>query len=251
MDSNNLLIVFSKAFMDKQYAKHLINETKKGYNLLAEKYTRTRAYIPKDLVKLVCYAQKGEKVLDFGCASGRLFDEFKNRKVEYFGIDNSEEFIRIAKENYPEGNFQTADALSLPFPGNYFDKIYSISVIHNIPSKDFQTQYLKEAYRVLRPGGILALRAWDFWRRKSFPYLFLKYALLKLAGRSKLDFKDVFVPWRDSRGGILAKRYFHCFTKGELESLAKKTGFKIVKSWRAGKDPRTNIYLIMDKPGDF
>ena len=68
-----------------------------------------------------------------------------------------------------------------------------------------------------------------------------------MIGMSKLDFRDVFLPWRNSRGGIAAQRYFHCFTKTELENLTKEAGFKIKKIWREGKDPRTNIYIIAEK----
>jgi len=167
--------------------------------------------------------------------------------VDFFGIDSSENLIELAKENYPQAKFQVANALSLPFSENYFDKVYSISVIHNIPSKDFQLQYLKEARRVLKPGGLLILRSWDLWRRKVSLPLILKYTFLKLIGKSKLDLKDVFVPWKDSSGGVLVERYFHCFTKGELEDLVKGAGFRIRKSWCGGRDPRANIYLIAEK----
>jgi len=170
--------------------------------------------------------------------------------------------IEIAKKNYlhppqvfakqkfgrARAKFQIADALNLPFPENFFDKVYSISVLHNIPSRECQLQYLKEAKKVLKPGGLLILRVWDFWRRKAFPKLFLKYTFLKLIEKSKLDFFDVFLSWKDSKGKVLVERYFHCFRKKELENLAKKVGFKIKEIWRTGKDPRTNIYLIAQKP---
>jgi hypothetical protein len=77
--------------------------------------------------------------------------------------------------------------------------------------------------------------------------LLLKYTFLKLIGKSKLDFKDVFVPWKDSRGKVVVWRYFHCFTKKELENLIKEIGMEIKKSWRGGKDPKANIYLIAEK----
>jgi len=225
----------------------LLEKTKENYNLTAEEYTRTRAFIPEDIKSLGDYTEKGDKILDSGCASGRLYRVLKEKKVEYFGVDISERLIEIAKKNYPEGNFQIANTLNLPFVDNSFDKIYSISVIHNIPSRDFQLQYLKESKRVLKPGGLLILRVWDFWKRKEGWRLFFKYALLKLTGNSKMDFYDVLVPWKDSNGKILIQRYFHCFTKKEIEDLVKKAGFKIKQSWREGKDPRTNIYIIAEK----
>jgi len=209
------------------------------------------------------YALVGERILDSGCANGRLFGVLKEKNVDYFGIDFSEKLIKIARKKYPEAKFRVADCLNLPFSANFFDKIYSISVLHNIPSREFRLQYFKEAKRVLKPGGLLILRVWDFWRRKAFPKLFLKYTFLKLIGKStlqqvqgcpeiyrkaKLDFFDVFVPWKDSKSKVLVERYFHCFRKKELENLVKKSGFEIKEIWRDGEDPRTNIYLIAKKP---
>lgn len=233
--------------MNINYAKYLLEKTRKDYNLIAENYTRTRAYIPEDIRELGKYTLPEERILDSGCASGRLFEILRDKKVDYFGIDISESLIKIAKENYPEAKFQIADALSLPFSANFFDKVYSISVLHNIPSKAFQLQYLKEVKTVLKPGGFLILRVWNFWKRKAAFKLILKYAFLKLIKKSKLNFKDVFVPWKDSKGKILIQRYFHCFTKKELENLVKESGFKIKESWQAGREPRTNIYLIAQK----
>lgn len=233
--------------MDKDYAKYLLEKTRQDYNLIAEDYTRTRAFIPEDIKGLSEYTFAGERVLDSGCGSGRFFEVLRDKGIDYFGIDISENLIAIAKKNYPNVKFQVADALNLPFSQNFFDKIYSISVLHHIPSKDFRLQYLKETKRVLKPEGLLILRVWDLWKRKSALKLLFKYTFFKLIGKSKLDFKDVFLPWKDSKGKILIQRYFHCFTKKELEDLVKRAEFKIKKSWRGGKDPRTNIYIVAEK----
>lgn len=233
--------------MDLNYAKELLEETQKNYNQTAKDYARTRSFIPDDLKYLGKYTETRDRVLDSGCANGRLYEVLKEKKVDFFGIDFSEELIKIAESKYPEVIFQTADALNLPFPENYFNKVYSVSVLHNIPSREFKIKYLKEAKKVLKPGGLLILRVWDFWRRKEGWKLFLKYSFLKIFGKSKMDFFDVFVPWKDDQGRIIVQRYFHCFTKKSIADLVKESGFKIKKVWRRGKDPRTNIYIVAEK----
>lgn len=233
--------------MDRKYAEYLLEKTKKDYNLIAQDYARTRAFIPEDIGDLAKYTLIGERILDSGCGSGRFSELLGDKNIDYFGVDISEKLIEIAQRKYPRAKFQVADCLNLPFPGNFFDKVYSISVLHHIPSKEFQLQYLKEARRVLKPEGLLILRVWDFWRRRAAAKLLFKYTFLKLIGKSKLDFFDVFVSWKDSNGKIIIERYFHCFSKKELGNLIKKAGFKIRESWQTGKDPRTNIYLIAEK----
>ncbi len=233
--------------MDIDYAKYLSERTKNNYDLTAEDYARSRAFIPDDLKSLQRYADIGDRVLDSGCASGRFYEVLENKRVDFYGIDFSEKLIGIAKEKYPKANFRVADARSAPFPPDYFDKVYSISVLHNIPSGEFRLEYLREMRRVLKPGGRLILRVWDFWRRREGWELFFKYAFLKLVGRSQLDFFDIFLPWKDSKGETVAMRYFHCFTSVSLADLVRKAGFTIRESWTEGEKSHSNIYIVAEK----
>ena len=43
------------------------------------------------------------------------------------------------------------------FADESFDLVYSYAVFQHIPSRDVVMQYLREARRVLKPGGLLAL----------------------------------------------------------------------------------------------
>jgi len=213
--------------------------------LIADDFSKTRSAIwPETEVLFDEYLVPGEKVLDLGCGNGRYFEYLKEKKVNYFGVDNSEELIKIAKNKYPEANFQTADALNLPFPENFFDKVYSIATLHHIPSKEYRLQFLKEIKKILRPGGIIIITVWKFHQIKAVGLLF-KYTILKLFGKSKLDWKDIFEPWAKK-----IERYYHWFSKKELEILVKKTGFEIkeIGLIKNEKGNRQNIYLIAEKP---
>lgn len=230
--------------MKKEYAEYLLEKTRQDYNSIAEDFSRTRRR-PWEETRFLFddYLIPGEKVLDLGCGNGRYFEFFKEKKVDYFGVDSSEKLIEIARKRYPEGRFQLAEALHLPFPNNFFDKIYSIAVLHHIPSKDFRLQVLKEAYRTLKPNGLLILTIWKFSRLKKY-YLLLKYTILKLIGKSKLDWGDILEPW-----GKKVERYYHCFSKKELENLVKKSGLVIKERGivKNRKSNRQNLYLIAEK----
>ena len=181
--------------MKKEYAEYLLEKTRQDYNLIAQDFANKREKIWEETRFLIDnYIIPGEKVLDLGCGSGRYFPVFKEKNVEYFGIDSSESLIKIAQSQYPAGNFQTAEALSLPFFDNSFNKIYNIAVLHNIPSEEFRIQFLKEARRVLKSKGLFILTVWKVHRPKE-RYLLLKYIILKLIGKSKMDWKDFLEPW--------------------------------------------------------
>lgn len=225
--------------MDRKYAEYLLKKTRQDYNLIAEEYTRTRNFI-WDIEGLAQYVIPGEKILDLGCGNGRLLEVLKDKDVDYVGVDNAEKLIEIAKKNYPQAKFLVGDALSLPFPSDFFDKVFSIRVLPHIPSNEFQFQFLKEVNRVLKPGGLLILTAWYLYgltNKRNF-LLMMKNIFLKIIRRSKLDFGDALIPW-----GKKVMRYYHYFTKRELKELAEESGFKVKKIWTTPFD----IYLIAEK----
>ena len=230
--------------MDQLYAQYLLQKTKEDYSLIAQDFSSKRKY-PWSEIKFLFdkYLISGEKVLDLGCGNGRYFPWFKQAQVNYFGADISLELIEIAKSKFPRAKFYIEDALSLSFPNNFFDKIYSIAVLHHIPSQQLRNQFLKEARRTLKSGGLLIMTAWKFHQLKELRLLF-KYTLLKAIGKSKLDWMDVFEPW-----GKKTKRYYHFFSKKELEDLVEKSGFEIADLGVAKneKGNRQNIYVVARK----
>jgi ubiquinone/menaquinone biosynthesis C-methylase UbiE len=238
--------------MEREYAEYLIKKIREDYNLIAEDFSRTRAFVPEEFKKWVLqYIFTGEKVLDWGCGNGRFYEIFAKMGVDYFGVDVSEKLIKIAKKQYSRAKFQVISSFNLPFPDNFFDKILSIAVFHHIPSQEFRLKFLKEARRVLKTDGILILTVWNLnplrmvligeWKRFLS---FLRFSILKILGKSKLDFRDFYIPWRN-----LCQRYVHCFSKGELEDLAKESGFKIeeIGVLKSQKTKESNIYLIAKK----
>lgn len=230
--------------MEKEYAKSLLEKTKKDYNLIAKDFSRTRRLPWSEIGFLFDRnLRQNDRVLDLGCGNGRYLPFFKRKEVDYFGADSSIELIKIAKNKYPQARFSVEDALDLSFPNNFFDKVYNIAVLHQIPSEEFRTRLLQEIKRTLKFKGLLILTVWKFHRWREL-LLLLKYTTLKIIGKSKLDWKDVFVPW-----GKKTERYYHHFSKKELEGLIKKIGFKIVNSGivKNMKGNRQNIYIVARK----
>ena len=230
--------------MNLEYAEYLLEKTRKDYNLIAEDFSRTRSRIWEELRFFEKYIADNEKVLDLGCGNGRLYELFKEKTIDYYGVDFSEKLIEIARKRYPQFEFQVADALNLPFSANFFDKVFNIAVLHNIPSKELRLKCLKEIKRVLKPEGLLILTVWNLGSFRKF-IIFLKYIVLKIIGKTKLDFDDTFIPW-----GKQVSRYLHCFSKKELKKLSEEAGFKVkeVKILKRSKSKESNILLIAEKP---
>lgn len=113
-----------------------------------------------ELIELAEF-DEGMHVLDIGCgvggASRRLASEAECRVT---GVDLSTEYIRTAQslttllDMDEQLDFHTGDALNLPFENNAFDGAWSIQVNMNIERK---LDWLKEVYRVLKPGARFVL----------------------------------------------------------------------------------------------
>ena len=227
--------------MKKKYAENLLKKTRQDYNEIAQEFSATRERVLGEIEFLFNdYVMPGDKVLDLGCGNGLFFQFLKD--IDYIGVDFSEKLIKIARKKYPKIKFQVADALNLPFPNNYFDKIYSIAVLHHIPSEQFRMQFFKEARRVLKPNGFFILTVWKTESKKNLN-LFLRRTALRLTG--KLEKGDTFRPW----GNKDAERYFHYFSEKELANLAERAMFKIIKQGIITNERgnRKNIYLIVQK----
>ena len=54
-------------------------------------------------------------------------------------------------------SIETGDARTLPFPDATFDIVLSMTAIHNIKDKAGRRLAIKEAMRVLKPGGQAAI----------------------------------------------------------------------------------------------
>ena len=108
-----------------------------------------------------------ESVLDAGCGRGLALISCAKKLTtgKAIGIDlwdakdlsdNSPDATRAnaATEGVADRvEVETGDITGLPFSDASFDVVISMTVIHNIPSRDRRDQALSELVRVLKPGG--------------------------------------------------------------------------------------------------
>lgn len=239
--------------MHKQYAQYLIEKTRADYDRIAADFDRTRSYLWKELERFAGCAKEGQRVLDFGCGNGRLFELFKGKNIAYTGIDQSGGLIARARTRHAEdvvsgaARFIEMTDETLPFPDASFDCVFSIAAVHHIPSAEKRDALMRELRRVLVPRGTLVITVWNLWQ-KEYRGLVVRAALDKIAGRSQLDLFDVFVPWKKNTGEEQARRYYHCFSLFSLKRLIRNAGFSLRESgYFGGKRGGFNIYVIAAK----
>lgn len=157
---------------------------------------------------------EGCRILDLGCGAGRdvyVLSKLVGENGEVVGVDMTTEQIEVAKKHidyhtkafgfskpnveFKQGYIEKLDELGLK--DNYFDIIISNCVINLCPDKE---AVLKQAFRVLKPGGELYFS--DVYASRRVP--------------QKLRENEVI--WGECISGALYWNDFH--------NLAKKVGFK-------------------------
>lgn len=231
--------------MDKQTEKNLLRIVKENYDAVAPEWGATRKNLRwPELEKYTAQVLGGQSVLDAGCGEGRLARLFAGRRIDYVGVDPSRGLLEIAKKfeaNNLRQEFRQGDLLELgKAVTEKFDWVFCVAVLHHIPGKELQLQALKQLKARIKDDGKLVLAVWRPWGWPRFRKQIVKYTLLKLVGKNKMDWGDFLFDWKRGQRSL---RYYHQFSRCGLEKLIKQSGLKI-EAWEAADK---NHYIVLSK----
>jgi ubiquinone/menaquinone biosynthesis C-methylase UbiE len=202
----------------------LLNKVKNDYNLIAENFSYSRKNLNwPEIEYFKKYLRKNDKVLDLGCGNGRLIGFIKDYQIDYCGLDNSEKLLIQAIKNKPEyqASFILGEMYNLPFVDSQFDIVFCLAAFHHLPTKQLRLKTLSEIQRVLKKDGLLLMTNWYLWQKLFFKNFFTNSLFKK-------SWNDFFIPWRSGKEKI--NRYYHGFTKRELDNLFKANHWQVIEN---------------------
>lgn len=208
---------------------YLLDLVKKNYEEIAVEFdlTRRKELWPK-MYQWAEMVPENSRVLDIGCGNGRLLEAFKNKKIDYLGLDNSQSLLEKARERYAGKKFLFGDILNLPNLGEaLFPTVFCLAVLQHFPGQTLRLKALKQLKSKMSPEGRLFISVWNLWKNSKYRPLLFKSYCLKILGKNRLGFNDLVFPWKDSRGVAKSKRYYHAFTKREMGKLFRLAGLQI------------------------
>ena len=173
------------------------------YDQKSHPYTDYPSKLCAHLFKLF-NLKAGMKMLEPGCGRGEFLSHFQRLGLDVRGIDISEE----ARSFGHDFDIFLCDIENdpIPFENNTFDVIFSKSFIEHL---HYPERYLKEAYRVLKPGGLLVTLVpdWesnyrtyfdDFTHRSPFTKVALAdaYKMYNFQEVTVFKFRQLPILWR-------------------------------------------------------
>jgi SAM-dependent methyltransferase len=151
--------------VDWKQAGHAWGERATDWAYLFEPYARRANQTLFDRLGV----GEGSRLVDIACGSGYAAALAAEQGAVVAGVDASEPLIAIARARTPVGDFRVGDMFSLPYPAGNFDVATSFNGIW----KGLEAA-LREARRVVRPGGMVGMTFWGAPKRLGLLPYFMK-----------------------------------------------------------------------------
>tara|TARA_X000000368_G_scaffold155225_1_gene122302 strand:+ start:168 stop:872 length:705 start_codon:yes stop_codon:yes gene_type:complete len=169
--------------------------------------------------------QINETLIDVASGTGdiaKLFSKKLNNSVKISCIEPNNKMFDFGKENLKEFKnikWYKANAEKLPFKDNSFN-FYTISYgIRNVSDINLS---LKEAYRVLKPGGRFMCLEFSKINNEIVNLFYQQYSKL-------IPFLGKYIVGSSEPYNYLVKSIEEFYTQNELVSLMKKNGFSNIE----------------------
>lgn len=117
---------------------------------------------------------KYNSLIDIGCGEGLFLQKLNslypiNKKIKVYGIDLNEESLKLAKYNFPMGNFKKGNVYKIPFKKNSFDLGLCLEVLEHLDKPDKCIEEIRRVSKnaIMSVPNSLVFRSLNFIRFKN------------------------------------------------------------------------------------
>jgi SAM-dependent methyltransferase len=164
-------------------------------------------------------------LLEIGMGRGEFLRACARRAGRVTGIDYSRDAWEISRDtlrDVPGADLRVADCRELPFADGSFDRVFSGDVIEHM-TRDDGVRMLQEAWRVLRPGGLLLIHTAPNTLFTHWVYPAAK-PLLRLIDREAIAALDAHM-------AVGREVHVHEFNWFRLRGIARDAGLHNADVW--------------------
>lgn len=103
---------------------------------------------------------KDDVILDVGAGTGVIADKVASLCDEVFALEPQTNRVNYVRRKFSQVKVFQAFAEGIPFPEDYFTKIYVIYAFHHFGNPELA---LSEFERISKPGGLLLIQEMNPW----------------------------------------------------------------------------------------
>jgi SAM-dependent methyltransferase len=194
-------------------------------------------------------------LIDIGSGNGRNLELFKGQDFQMIASDLSFELLQNMitlpkNKTYITNN----DMRFLPLKHNSAELVICIATIHHLNDETEVIKVLKELEGSLKQNGQIILSCWRRWKPETIIKMLFDLFLFPFRKMAQKSWRhgDIFVPWFNEKREVIARRYYHLFTKRELIKILNNSNLKIADlSVSGGKSGKDNFFVLLRKKSEF
>ena len=183
--------------------KQVVRESRPGYNRdvhgLRRLVGRPLGAFLGDRIGIVVPFIRNGRILDVGCNDGEMIGWMSRHGWDTYGVEINPKAAKVATERGMK--MFCGELMGAGYQANFFDAVTMNHILEHVHSP---SQVLGEAYRILKPGGMVFINVPNF---------------------ACLDAEIFQEHWY----GLDPPRHLYDFTPGTLGDLLRKTYFEIVR----------------------
>lgn len=186
-----------------QFIIHMEHEfVHKVYDEIAKEFDKTRYSVWTCVKRFLNGFPSNAIVGEWGMGNGK--NMLYRTDLNMFGLDTCRAFVEIAQSK--QLSVLQGNCLNPPFKNNAFDGIICIAVLHHVSNKADRVLFLDKLLECLKPNGKALITVWaqEQTIKKTW---------------EDMGNGDYIIPWNLHLSNTKQGRYYHLFSKKEIEDL--------------------------------